>query len=282
MLICANLGSRTNNYINHEHPVLSMEATWEVWNEEKEYGNVFYDRAVGKLPEMESSKAAAKVVSTFARENDLILDVGCGAGHYLVSLDKQLSIPFRYWGIDATQSYVEHAKKAFAEQVNENRTFTNFSVGDIFNLKVEDNRADIVMSNNVLLHLPSITQPIQELVRIAKKYVIIRMLIGKSSLRIKHVMEPEIFDESGEPQHFYYLNIYSEKYVRSLLDNIPGIESYEITADIDFDPGRLGAGDYHSTDREKPFDCTTVVEGMQINNHVIQPWSFVIIKIKES
>lgn len=90
-----------------------MAENWKAWDNEKEYGELFYDRAVGKISEMESSKAVARHVAELATANDMILDVGCGAGHYLRSLDSILKIPFRYYGIDATQYYIELARKAF-------------------------------------------------------------------------------------------------------------------------------------------------------------------------
>ena len=88
-----------------------MKENWRIWDNDKQYGDLFYKRAIGELPEMESSKALAKLASTFICENDKILDVGCGAGHYLRSLDKHIDVNFSYVGIDQTEYYIEKAKR---------------------------------------------------------------------------------------------------------------------------------------------------------------------------
>jgi ubiquinone/menaquinone biosynthesis C-methylase UbiE len=147
--------------------------TWRIWNQEDEYGQVFYKRATGEFPEMESSKAVANLLKDIIQDSDRILDVGCGSGHYLKSLISTINCNFLYTGIDATFRYIELAKKAFSNQNN-----TEFMVGDIFDIPVEDNRFDVVMCNNVLLHLPSVQKPINELIRVSKRFVVIRTLIG--------------------------------------------------------------------------------------------------------
>ena len=64
-----------------------------------------------QLPEMESSKALAKILKKQIFENDNVLDVGCGCGHYLKSLLSEIGVPFKYTGVDATNYYIELAKK---------------------------------------------------------------------------------------------------------------------------------------------------------------------------
>ena len=151
-----------------------MEENWKVWDKNEDYGRLFKDRAEGKLPEMESSKAVSKHLKKIVSKNDVIMDVGCGAGHYLNTLDKTFDKEFSYIGIDATKKYIEFAIEAYENQKNPLRTNTDFRVGDIFKLPTKDQEADIVMCNNVLLHLPSVEKPIKELYRSAKKYLIIR------------------------------------------------------------------------------------------------------------
>jgi len=36
-----------------------MKENWRIWDKDKEYGDLFFKRAIGELPEMESSKALA-------------------------------------------------------------------------------------------------------------------------------------------------------------------------------------------------------------------------------
>jgi len=254
-----------------------MKNNWRVWDKDKEYGDLFYKRATGELPEMESSKVLAKTVSGIICKNDKILDVGCGGGHYLRSLDKIIKSDFSYKGIDQTEYYIKRAKEAFSLAVNNNpyRTVTEFKVGDIFNIPVEDNNADIVICNNVFLHLPSIEKPLSELIRVSKKYIIIRMLIGVSSFRIKQIEKPEKYDENGEPLNFHYYNIYSEDYLKTILSKL-GVKDYSFKDDQDYDPSAFGIeSNYLST---KPDDLTSIINGVQLNVYILQPWKFLIIK----
>ena len=251
---------------------------WRVWDEDKRYGEVFYKRAVGKLPEMESSRATAKHVAKLVKDDYTILDVGCGAGHYLVSLDNMLRVPFSYYGIDSTAHYIQLAQKAFIRDVNKNplRKSYTFEVGDIFNLNLTDNYADVVMCNNVLLHLPSIEKPIRELWRVARRFLVLRTLIGKTSFRIKQINPPEEYGKDGEPRNFHFLNIYSQEYILRLISNLGSIKKYRLIEDKDYNPNNIGNS---NNEREKkPHNMTVVVNGMQVNNYIIQPWKFLIIE----
>lgn len=255
-----------------------MKENWQVWDEDKKYGELFYDRALGKLSEMESSKAAAKHIAKLVKDNYRILDVGCGAGHYLVSLDRTLKVHFSYHGIDATEYYIKLARKAFLKGSNENplRLSCKFDVGDVFDLGLTDNYADLVMCNNVLLHLPSIDRPIKELWRVTKKFLVLRTLVGKSSFRIKQVNPPEEYTKQGEPVNFHFFNIYSQEYMLKLINKLGRVKNYRFIEDKDYWPGNLGYPNYKK--QKAPPDLTLISNGMQINNYIIQPWQFLIIE----
>ena len=186
----------------------------------EQYGDRLFSRAIGEAPEMESSKAVAARLRGVARPADQILDVGCGAGHYLRSLTRILPFTFQYTGVDATPRYVELARQAFASSPN-----AVFKTGDIYALPFADASYDLVMSNNLLLHLPSIQKPLQELCRVARRHVLVRTLVGERSFRIQEVRgSGDEFDENGEPHDFAYFNIYSKGYIEFLLGSIPFVK----------------------------------------------------------
>ena len=83
---------------------------WKSWDYDTAYGDVFYQRAIGELDEMESSKALCQVVSRFYQAGMTLADVGCGAGHYLRSLRARVDEDINYTGIDATPYYIELAQ----------------------------------------------------------------------------------------------------------------------------------------------------------------------------
>lgn len=255
-----------------------MKDNWKVWDDDKRYGELFYNRAVGNLSEMESSKAVAKHIAKLVCKDDTILDVGCGSGHYLVSLDKAINVPFLYHGVDSTEYYIEMGQKAFSGGDNKNsqRISCKFEVGDIFHLHIEDNYADITMCNNVLLHLPSIKKPLCELWRVTKKFLVLRTLIGSVSFRIKQVNNPEEYTPEGEPMNFHFFNIYSKNYIKTLIRDLPWVKTFRFIEDRDFNPENIELSNYKGD--YKPHDLTTIVSGMQVNNYILQPWQFLIVE----
>lgn len=253
-----------------------MEA-WKVWDSEPTYGDLFYKRATGELPEMESSKALAKIIQPYLEEGDRIGDIGCGGGHYLRSLDNKATKKFHYVGVDQTAYYIQKANEAFSNQTNENafRISTSFIQGDIFSIPLENEAVEIAICNNVLLHLPSIKKPLSELIRIAKKTVIIRALFGEHTLRIKQVHKPEEFDENGEPLNYHFHNIYSKSYIESILRK-NGIQKFHFFEDKDFQSEAFDRSENYVGKR--PDNLTVVLNGMQVNTYIIQPWTFLIIE----
>lgn len=239
------------------------------------YGDLFYKRATRELGEMESSKAAASRVRDLMKPNDTILDVGCGAGHYLVSLRKAIAAPFAYCGIDATPYYVELGRKAF-----EGDHAASFQQGDIFNLPLDDRSMDVVMCCNVLLHLPSVAKPLSELVRVARRHVLVRALVGETSFVIKHVDPRDDGDEfdADEPRGFHFLNIYSERYIRHLLAGHDRVRGVQFALDTDFDAANIADT---SKTLSQAWDATKVVNGMQISGYIVQPWSWLLIELVE-
>jgi len=233
----------------------------------EEYAQVLYKRATGELPEMECSKATAKILVNWVRDGDSILDVGCGVGHYLRSLKNRLNCSFSYTGVDNSPLYIELAEKAYPSSDR-----VNFHKGDIHQLPFPEKFFDIVMSNNVFLHLPSIEQPLRELCRVSRKYVLIRTLVGDRSFRIQEVPAlDEEFNEDGSPKSFNYFNIYSKAYIEHLLSGMPDVNGWEIVPDNDFDPKLISA----NAEQSRLHNVTRIIGDWQVNGYILQPWVFI-------
>ncbi|MFH1478602.1 MAG: class I SAM-dependent methyltransferase [Candidatus Omnitrophota bacterium] len=240
-------------------------------NKNEKYSKVLYKRAKGELPEMESSKATAKIISGWINEGDSILDVGCGVGHYLKSIKNRITCNFFYTGIDNSSLYIRLAKKVFSGLKR-----VAFYRGNIYQLPFKNKSFEIVMSNNVLLHLPSIEKPLRELCRVSRRHVLIRTLIGERSFRIKEVrgMGDE-FKKDGSPKSFNYYNIYSKAYIDHMLSRLPGIRKWEIIADNDFDPKSISK-DFK---RGSLQNTTKMIGDWQVNGYILQPWAFIKINL---
>lgn len=251
---------------------------WKIWEQVPEYGEaLYYKSAIGELEEMESAKALCEIISPFYKPGMKVLDVGCGAGHYLRSLRSRLDENIDYIGLDSTEYFVELAKKAFGP--NE-----KFLKGDIFNLQFEDNAFDIVMCNNVILHLPPPpAKAISELIRTAKKYVVIRTVFGQRNYLTKEIRNPDenienspknyrdLIDEDGQPQSFNFFNMYTKQYFREIISDIDKDIKIKIVDDDnwkDFDNRKAGGG---ST-------ATKIINGKQVSGNLILDWKFIILE----
>ena len=224
----------------------------------KGYGELLFKRATGQLEEMESSKALCKIISNFYQRSMKLADVGCGAGHYLRSLRKRLDKDIDYTGIDARDYYIALAKKAFPQNAK-------FQLGDIFDLPFENDSFDIVMCNNVILHLPPAPQKaIEELIRISMKYVVIRTIFGERGYIIKGIPRK---NEAG-----LFFNMYTEDYLRSVIQSIDSNADIKIIDD----------------DMWKPFDNrklttktgTRVIGDYQVSGNLLFDWKFIVITKK--
>ena len=251
------------------------------WQRRDDYAEVFYKRAVGELPEMESSKAVASLIAQYARPGDSILDVGCGGGHYLRSLRLHLGVPFTYTGVDATQDFLDVAQRAWEGTSN-----VRFLKGDIYDLPFGDGEFDIVTCNNLLYHLPSIVIPISELVRVARRVVVARTLVGDRSFRIQEILSAatmngstidpkDEFTDDGEPRSFAYLNIYGRAYLGGVLERIaPGCGT-EYIEDVFFDPvaiERSASGEWNNP------NPTRILGGKQVIGYIVMPYHFLVVK----
>ena len=249
-----------------------MNEIWNIWPKDVHYGDVLFKRAIGEYPEMESSKALAKLLKKRIKPRDRVLDVGCGAGHYLTSLKREIPTPFSYTGVDSTQNYIDLAKKAFEGQAD-----VEFIQSDIFNLSMGDASFDIVTCNNVLLHLPSIQKPVAELLRVTRSTLVIRTLIGNRSFRIKDVeVSGDEFYPEGEPRQYHYYNIYSQAYFKHLLAGHPKVRGYEFIEDWDYDPAVI---EQAGAEHEGMMDTTDVLGKWQRNGYILQPWTFLVVEV---
>jgi ubiquinone/menaquinone biosynthesis C-methylase UbiE len=251
----------------------------EEYTSNKNNAQVYYNRAIGKSPEMEVSKALAKIVKKITKKNYRILDVGCACGHYYKSLKREIKNNFYYTGIDPYKIFLDKAKAAWKNEKN-----VNFKKGNIFDLPLDNREFDIVVCNNVLLHLPSIEKPLRELIRVSKKTVILRTVVYDVSYKIQLVYNSKWwkgtnikpvneFDKMGNPNSFSYFNIHSFDYLKGLVGKIDKKLKIKFVKDNFFSKKNIQS----SIKKEKRPLATRVVGDEQFSGCLMQPHYFVII-----
>jgi glycosyltransferase involved in cell wall biosynthesis/SAM-dependent methyltransferase len=120
----------------------------------------FYDQPQlwGAAPEPYQVQARADVLDILPPDVESVLDVGCGDGFITNALPQTLHIV----GADISREALAHVQR---ETV----------AASITKLPFEDNAFDLVMTNDVLEHLPDAehAQALAELARVARKYVLV-------------------------------------------------------------------------------------------------------------
>lgn len=254
---------------------MNPKALWSNWDEEKHYGELLYKRATGESEEMNSSRAVAKVIKEFYKPGMKVLDVGCGAGHYLVSLRKIVDKKIDYTGVDATAHYLSLGRKAFGDSAT-------FVQGSIFDIPFPDNSFDIVMCNHVILHMPpeNIRKAFSELVRVSRYKSVTRTVFGERNYIIREVLDHndvhpedpreiryENFDLTTHP--YRYFNLYTPEFVEQAIRSAHGDVDIELRPDRDYTA-------FDNTKEAKIKTATRTMGDLQVSGNLILDFKFII------
>ena len=245
----------------------------------KNNAEVYYKRAVGLFPEMETSKAIAGIIKKKIKNGNKLLDVGCGAGHFYRSLKKKIDKDFFYTGLDPYKIFLDKAKLAWKKHEN-----VNFKMGNIYKLPFKKNSFDITICSNVFIHLHDVIKPLKEIIRVTKKTIVIRTVLYDVSYKIQLVynkkwwkginVKPENeFDKKGNPKAFSYFNILSFDYLVSNLKKIDSNLKVKIVKDNFFSKKMINK----SLKKEKRPLATRIIGKEQFSGAIMQPHYFVII-----
>tara|TARA_S200000501_G_scaffold373624_1_gene421167 strand:+ start:450 stop:1244 length:795 start_codon:yes stop_codon:yes gene_type:complete len=246
----------------------------------KNNAQVYFNRAIGKSPEMEVSKSLSKIISNMVSRDEKILDVGCATGHFYRSLKKRIKKKFFYTGCDPYEIFLKLGRKAWKNEKN-----VNLIKGNIYDLPFNDKSFDIVFSSNVLLHLPEISKPLRELLRVTRKKLILRTVVYDVSYKIQLVhnnkwfkptnVKPENeFDKNGNPRSFAFFNIHSFDYLTSILKKLSPKSKIKFIKDDKFSRKNISK----SSKKEKRPLATKIIGNEQFSGAIMQPHYFVIIQ----
>lgn len=100
------------------------------------------------------------------REGERVVDIGCGGGIDLFIAAKHVGKEGQVIGIDASETMIENIKKSLIE--TKFKDIIEVRKGDATNIPIEDNFADVVISNCVISMFPDKEQVYSEVFRILK------------------------------------------------------------------------------------------------------------------
>lgn len=140
---------------------------FSIWEHSPTVRDLYARRARDEAEEMTCAAQAAELLAELAAPGDALLDVGCGSGYFFHSIRKR-NIPVDYFGIDATESFIAMGR---AELQRFGLPPERLMAGRIEDL---DGAADHIVCMNVLSNLDNVHRPLERLLRLARKSVILR------------------------------------------------------------------------------------------------------------
>jgi 2-polyprenyl-3-methyl-5-hydroxy-6-metoxy-1,4-benzoquinol methylase len=240
---------------------------WNIWENNSEIERSI-QRVKGILPEMECAKQLTNIVQKYYKKRDKILDFGCAAGHFYLSLRK-IDTNISYCGFDATKPYIKFAKNFFKNNPN-----TRFEIQNIFSLsKKYNNNFNIVFCSNVLLHLPSIDLALKSLLNATKKYCIIRTLVSDNT-HLSKFYHNDKTNKKNILNSFQFQNTYSYNLIRK---KIGKYGRFKIKFLDDKYSGKK-INKEHKKYKKKYPDLTKSVDSIQISGSKVFEWKWIIIK----
>ncbi|OYU96526.1 MAG: arsenite S-adenosylmethyltransferase [Bacteroidetes bacterium B1(2017)] len=145
------------------------------------------------------------------KEGQTVVDLGSGAGNDCFIARKFVGENGKVIGVDFTPEMIERARLN-ADTLGYNNV--EFRLGDIENMPIAANRADVIVSNCVLNLVPNKENVIQDIFRVLKPgghYSISDVvLVGELPIQLKETAEMYAGCVSGAIQKSEYLNLIKE------------------------------------------------------------------------
>lgn len=138
-----------------------------IWEHSATVRDLYLRRARNEEEEMTCAAQAAELLAPLAAPGDSLLDVGCGSGYFFHSL-KRRAIPVEYHGIDAAPSLIAIGRRELPPHGLPAERLRVLRIEDL------DGAVDHVLCMNVLTNLDNYHRPLDRLLSMARKSLILR------------------------------------------------------------------------------------------------------------
>lgn len=147
---------------------------YNIWEHSTTVKELYARRCRLEAEEMTCHAQAAELLAPGIRQGDTLLDAGCGSGYFYHSLKKR-GLAVEYFGIDATRALIEIGRKIMPAY--------GLPADRLMTLRIEDldGDADHVVCINVLSNIDNFYRPLERLLKVARKTIILRESCGEQS-----------------------------------------------------------------------------------------------------
>ena len=154
---------------------------YNIWDHSPTVLELYTQRARGEAEEMTCAAQAAEILAGLAKPGETLLDAGCGTGYFHHSL-RSRKIALEYHGVDATARFIEIGR---AELARHGLPAERLRAGRLEDL---DGEVDHVLCMNVLSNLDNYHRPLERMLRMAKRSVVLRESI-KDGAEYSYVLD---------------------------------------------------------------------------------------------
>ena len=153
-----------------------------IWDHSAHVRELYRRRCRLEEEEMTAHAQAADLLSPHVEAGDVVLDAGCGSGYFWHSL-RSRELPVDYHGIDASPALIAVGREELPAH--------GLPADRLRVLRIEDlsGEADHVVCINVLSNVDNYQRPLERLLEVARKTVILRES-SKEEAEYKYVRDP--------------------------------------------------------------------------------------------
>lgn len=156
--------------------------TYCIWEHSAVVKDLYSRRCLLQAEEMTCHKQAASLLARVARPGESVLDVGCGAGYFYHSIARR-GLDLRYTGIDAAPSLVRLGQSILPGY--------GLPTHALQCLRLEDacGEVDHVVCLNVLTNIDNYHRPLERMLGMARRSVILRESAWDRPARYEYVRD---------------------------------------------------------------------------------------------
>lgn len=147
---------------------------YSIWEHSATVRDLYARRCRLETEEMTCAAQAAELLAPLVAPGDTLLDAGCGSGYFWHSLQGR-GIPVEYWGVDASPTLIDIGRGILPAHGLPAERLKVTRIEDL------DGEVDHVVCMNVLTNLDNYHRPLERLLRMARKSVVLRESLGSGS-----------------------------------------------------------------------------------------------------
>ena len=178
------------------------------WEHSRSVRELYARRCRLEEEEMTCAAQAAELLSPKVSPGDVLLDAGCGIGYFFHSL-RSRGLPVEYYGIDAAPSLIEIGRKYLPAYGLPAERLKVMRIEDL------DGEVDHVVCMNVLSNVDNYHRPLDRLLRIARRSVILRESLREQA---EYAFVPDPYLDAGMDLKVH-VNAYSLADVRAFIES---------------------------------------------------------------